>query len=175
MMREGINNLYYSCKDTKKIDIMASSLESYLVPDYFEYTHDIFRRGLTERLLFDDNTKILFDKNTKRKILKDERPMLKEYGPVIEQRYKKFIELGRDFRNQIEVRYTSVAYITNWQSIWYNNEGPFWACDFRKLLSLDSKEPPYYLGTIYLQRDLIEHVKENFEAAWAKSIEWDKV
>ncbi len=175
MIREGINNLCYGCRDTKKIDIMANSLESYMVPDYFEYTHEAFKRGLTERLLFDDNTKILFDKNTKRKILKDEGLMLKEYGAVIEQRYKKFIELGKDFRDQIEVRYTSVAYITNWQSIWYNNEGPFWACDFRKLLSLDPKEPPYYLGTIYLQRDLIDHIKEHFEAAWANSIEWNEV
>jgi hypothetical protein len=175
MMREGINNLYYSCRDTKKIDIMANSLESYLVPDYFEYTHEIFKRGLTERLLFDDNTKIRFDKNTKCKILKDEGLMLKEYGPVIEQRYKKFIELGRDFRDQIEVRYTSVAYITNWQSILYNNEGPFWACDFRKLLSLDPKEPPYYLGTIYLQGDLIDHIRESFESAWENSVGLEKL
>jgi len=30
-------------------------------------------------------------------------------------------------------------------------------------------------GTIYLQKDLIEHIKENFEAAWAKSIELSEV
>jgi hypothetical protein len=128
-----------------------------------------------ERILFDDNTKILFDKNTKRKILKDEEPMLKEYKLIIEQRFKEFMELGKGFRNQIEVRFTSIPYITNRQSIMYNDNGPFWACDFRKLLSLDPKEPPYYLGTIYLQKDLIDHIRENFEAAWAKSIEWNEV
>lgn len=175
MMREGINNMYYGCRNTKKIDMIANSLDAYRLPDYCEYNDEVFKRGLTERLILDDNTKVLFDKNTKRKILKDEEPMLKEYGPVIEQRFKQCMELGADFRNQIEVRFTSIPYITYEQSIWYNDEGPFWACDFRKLLSLDPKEPPYYLGTIYLQRDLIEHIRENFEAAWAKSIEWSEV
>ena len=75
----------------------------------------------------------------------------------------------------MEVKYTSVSYTTSRQSILYNDEGPFWACDFRRVLSHDPKEPPYYLGTIYLQRDLIDHIKENFEAAWAKSIGWDEV
>lgn len=175
MIREAINNLYYSCRDTRKIDTVANSLESYLVPDYFEFTSDSFKRGLRQRILFDDNTKILFDKNTKRKILKDEELMLKEYGPVIEPKFKNFMRLGKEFRDQIEVRYTSIPYITYRQAIWYNDEGPFWACDFRNLLSLDPKETPYYLGTFYLQRDLIDHIKENFEAAWAKSIEWDEV
>ena len=143
--------------------------------DYFEYIRDALKRGFTERALFDENTKILFDKNTKRKTLKDEEPALKEYGTVVEQRLKNYIEFGKEFPNQIDVRYTSVPYTTYRQAVWYNDEGPFWACDFRKLLSLDPKEPPYYLGTIYLQKDLIEHIKENFEAAWAKSTEWDEV
>ncbi|MHB8118007.1 MAG: hypothetical protein ACYDHX_04670 [Methanothrix sp.] len=175
MIREGINNLNYGCRDTKKLDIMSTSLESYMLPDYFEYSREAFKRGLKERLLLDDNTKILFDKNTKRKMLKDEELTLKEYGPVIEERVRKYIEFGKDFQDQIEVRYASIAYTTYKQSIWYNDEGPFWACDFRKLLSLDPKEPPYYLGTIYLQRDLIDHIRENFEAAWANSIELDEV
>ncbi|MFB3765073.1 MAG: hypothetical protein ACE14P_07475 [Methanotrichaceae archaeon] len=173
--RKGIDNLYYGCRDTKRIDIMVNSLEPYMVPDYSEYDNEAFKRGVTERLLLDDNTKVLFDKNTKRKVLKDEMPILKEYGPVIQQRYKSFVEMGKDFCGQIEVRYTSVPYITNRQTIWYNDEGPFWACDFRKLLSLDSKEPPYYLGTIYLQKDLIEHIKENFEAAWANGTPLDEI
>ncbi len=175
MYREGINNFYYSCKDTKKVDVMMTGLEIYMVPDCFEYTHEILKRGVRERVLLDDNTKIIFDKNTKRKVLKDEEPMLKEYEPIIKQRLSQYIEFGKDFLDQIEIRFAPVAYITYRQTICYNDEGPYWACDFRRLLSLDPKEPPYYMGTIYLQRDLIDHIRENFEAAWAKSIEWDKV
>ncbi len=175
MFRKGIDILYYGCRDAKKMDVISTSLEVYMVPDYFEYTSEALKRGLTERLLFDDNTKILFDKNAKRKILKDEELALKEYRPVVEQRLKKYIEFGNNFPGQIEVRYTPVPYTTYRQAIWYNDEGPFWACDFRKLLSHDPKELPHYLGTIYLQRDLIDHIKENFEAAWARSTGWEEV
>ncbi|MDD2836120.1 MAG: hypothetical protein PHY05_08205 [Methanothrix sp.] len=175
LYRKGIDTINYGCRDIKRIDLKVNSLESYILPDYSEYEKEIFKRGLSERILFDDSTKILFDKNTKRKILKDEESMLKEYKPTIEKKFKKFIELGKDFHNQIEVRFTSIPYITNRQSIMYNDNGAFWACDFRKLLSLDPKEPPNYLGTIYLQNDLIDHIRENFEAAWAKSIEWNEV
>ncbi len=175
MHRKGIDIINYSCRDTKKIDMMVNSLESYMLPDYTKYDNEIFKRGFKERVLFDDSTRILFDKNTKRKTLKDEEPMLKEYGPIIEQRFKEYMKLGKDFHSQIEVRYTSIPYITNRHSIMYSDDGPFWACDFRKLLTLDPKEPPYYLGTIYLQKDLIDHIRENFEAAWAKSIEWDEL
>ncbi len=173
MYRKGFDMLYYSCRDTKKMDTITNGLELYIIPEYFEYTYEIFKRGLTERLLIDDNTRILFDKNTKRKILKDEEPVLEEYRPVIEQRLSKYIKLGNDFHDQIKVRYTPINYITYRQSILYNDKGPFWACDFRRLLSLDPKDPPYYLGTIYLQDDLIEHIKENFESAWASGIELD--
>jgi len=175
MALKAVDIFYYGCRDTKKADIISTSLESYLVPDYFEYSREALKRGFTERVLLDENTKILFDKNTKRKMLKDEEQVLKEYGPVIEERIKKYIEFGKDFPGQIEVRYTSVPYTTYRQAIWYDDEGPFWACDFRKLLSHDPRELPYYLGTIYLQRDLIDHIKENFEAAWAKSIGLDEV
>jgi|GEM_PF-3218779 len=175
IVRKGIDITNYGCRDTKKADIISTSLEIHMVPDYFEYSLEILKRGFTERLLIDEDTKVLFDKNMNRKILKDEVPMLKEYGPVVEQRMKKYIEYGKAFPGQVEVRYTSVPYITYRQTILYNDRAPFWACDFRKLLSLDPKETPYYLGTIYLQKDLIEHIKENFEAAWAKSIELSEV
>jgi len=175
IVRNGIDTIYYGCRDAKKADIISTNLEIHLIPGYFEYSSEILKRGFTERLLIDEDTKILFDKNTKRKMLKDEEPVLKEYSPVIKQRMEKYIEFGKAFQGQIVVRCTSVPYITYRQTILYNDEGPFWACDFRKLLSLDPKELPYYLGTIYLQKDLIEHIKENFEAAWAKSIELDEV
>lgn len=175
MSRKGIDILYYGCRDAIKADILSNSLELYMVPDYFEYTREAHKRGFTSRLLFDENTKILFDKSTKRKMLKDEELALNEYLPVIEQRIKKYIEFGKEFPDRVDLRYMSVPYMTYRQSIWYNDDGPFWACDFRKLLSLDPKETPYYLGTIYLQKDLIEHIKENFEAAWAKSIELSEV
>ena len=175
MHRKGIDTLNYSCKDANKADVMTNNLEFYIVPDYLEYHYETLKRGLTERVLFDDNIRILFDKNTKRKILKDEEAALKEYRPVIDQRLSKYIEFGKNFRDQMEVRYTSVSYTTSRRSILYNDKGPFWACDFRRVLSHDPKEPPYYLGTIYLQDDLIDHIRENFEAAWAKSIGWDEV
>lgn len=169
MWRTGFNLYNY----TKRIDVLSNSLEYYMVPDYFGYMYKMFEQGMTERLLFDDNVRVLFDKAAKRKILRNEEPVLKEYRPVIEQRLDKYIKLCNDFRDQIEIRYTSVNYTTSRQSVRYNEKGPYWACDFRRLLSLDPKEPPYYLGTIYLQDDLIEYIKENFESAWANSIELD--
>jgi len=47
------------------------------------------------------------------------------------------------------------SYITYRQTILCNDEGPFWACNFRKLLSLDPKELLYFLGTIYLEASLM--------------------
>jgi hypothetical protein len=40
---------------------MTNSLESYILPDYSEYDNEIFKRGLRERVLFDDSIKILED------------------------------------------------------------------------------------------------------------------
>jgi hypothetical protein len=171
MWRTGFNLYNY----TKRIDVLSNSLEYYMVPDYFEYMYKMFEQGMTERLLFDDNVRLLFDKNAKRKILRNEEPMLKEYTPVIEQWFDKYIKLCNDFRDQIEIRYTSVNYTTSRQSVRYNEKGPYRACDFRRILSLDPKEPPYFLGTIYLQEDLIEFIKENFESAWANSVELDMI
>ncbi len=93
---------------------------------------------------------------------------------IIEQRLGRYMKLYEDFHDQIEIRYTPVTYTTTRQTIYYNEEGPYLASDYRRLLSLNPKEPPYYINTIYLQEDLINHIKENFEAAWANSIKWDQ-
>ncbi len=173
MQRTGINVQCYNF--TKRTDTMLNSLELYMAPDYFDYYEKIFKRGIRERILADPNTKILLDENTKRKILTDEESNFREYIPIIEQRRNKFKKLCEDFREQIEIRYTPMIYTTSRQSICYNEEGPYLASDLRKLLSLDPKEPPYYIGTIYLQKDLIDHIRENFEAAWVNSVELDQI
>lgn len=84
-----------------------------MVPDYLEYHYETLRRGLTQRVLFDDGIRILFDKNTKRKMLKDEEAALKEYRAVIEKRHSKYIEFSNNFRDQMAVRYTPVTYTTS--------------------------------------------------------------
>jgi hypothetical protein len=170
MHRKGIDTINYSCRDTIKTDIMTNNLEFYIVPDYLEYHIEALRRGLTQRVIFDDSIRTLFDRNAKRRILKDEEAALNEYRPTIEQRLAKYIEFSRNFQDQMVIKYTPIAYTTSRRSILYNKKGPFWACDFRRVLSHDPKEPQYYLGTIYLQDDLIEHIRENFEDAWANGV-----
>ncbi|VVB69592.1 Uncharacterised protein [uncultured archaeon] len=162
MWRGGINIFNYNY--TKKIDIMVNNIESLIVPDYWDYIEKALKRGMTQR--------VLYDLNTKRKILKDEEAEIREYEPVIEQRLNRYMKLYEDYRDQIEIRYTPVPYTTTRQTIYYNEEGPYLASDYRRLLSLDPKEPPYYISTVYLQGDLIDHIKENFESAWANSIVW---
>ena len=82
---------------TKKLDIMSNSLESYMVPDYFEYISKSTQKRIDRETSFDENTKILFDKNTKRKMLKDEEADIREYGPIIEQRLKRYMNLTKIF------------------------------------------------------------------------------
>jgi hypothetical protein len=169
MWRSGLNLDY-----TRRMDTLSNSLENYIGPDYTDYLYEFLRRGLKYRLLIDDNIRAL-DKNGKRKILKDEAPLLKKCKPVIEQRFDRYRRLREDFSDQIEVRFTSIAYTTYRQGIRYDDKGPYWGCDFRKLLSLDPNEPPYYLGTIYLQDDLIDHIRENFESAWENGVELEQL
>jgi hypothetical protein len=118
--------------------------------------------------------RMLYDMNIKRKMLKDEEPKFNEYKSVIEQRRKRLEKLYDDYHEQIVIRYTPITYATARQVICYNEEGPYLAWDLRRLLSLDHESPPYYLGTIYLQGDLINHIKENFEAQWEQSIDINK-
>ena len=165
MWRGGVNILKYNY--TKRIDIMLNNLEFFMIPDYFEYYEKELEQGMAER--------VLYDLTTKRKLLKDEESEIREYGPVMEQRLDRYKKLYEDYHDQIEIRYTPVTYTTGRQTIYYNEEGPYLASDYRKLLSLDPKEAPYYIATIYLQKDLINHIKENFEAAWANSAELDEI
>ncbi len=160
MMRSGINVI--SNNYTKRIDMMQNYLELFMIHDYSEYIEKALKQGMTER--------VLYDINIKRKILKDEEPLFKEYGPIMEQRINRFKRMYDNYHEQIEIRYTPLAYTTTRQAIYYNEEGPYLASDLRKLLSLDPKKSPYYIGTAYLQKELINHIKENFEAAWANGI-----
>ena len=162
MWRGGVN--IFRNNYTKRIDIMPNNLEVFLIPDYFDYIEKALEGGMTQR--------VLYDLVTKRRMLKDEELEMREYEPIINQRLNKYVKLFEDYRDQIEIRYTPVTYTTSRQTIYYNKEGPYLASDYRRLLSLDPKEPPNYISTIYLQDDLVNHIKENFEAAWANSIEW---
>lgn len=163
MWRGGINIL--NRNHTTRLDIMLNSLEPLIIADYSDYIEKALKKGMKER--------VLYDLSSKRKMLMDEEIKVREYGSVIEQRLKKYIKLYEDYHDQIEVRYTPVVYTTTRQTIFYNETGPYFAGDYKILLSLDPKEPEYYISTFYLQRDLINHVKENFEAAWANSIPLD--
>ncbi len=165
MWRGGINILDHNC--TTRIDIMLSNLEPLIIADYTDHVEKALKNGLTQR--------VLYDLSTKRSTLKDEEIKTERYGPIIEQRLKKYMKLYEDYPEQIEVRYTPVTYTTTRQTIYYNEEGPYLAGDYKILLSLDPKEPQYYISTIYLQRALINHIKENFEAAWANSIPLDEL
>jgi hypothetical protein len=162
MWRGGINIL--NRNHTTQLDIMLNSLEPLIIADYSNHIEKSLKKGLKER--------VLYDLNTKRKMLMDEEIKVRDYGSVIEPRLKKYIKLYEDYPEQIEVRYTPVTYTTTRQTLFYNEEGPYFAGDYRILLSLDPTKPEYYISTFYLQRELINHVKENFEAAWANSIPW---
>jgi len=83
MHRKGIDAINYSCTDTTKTDFMTNNLEFYIVPDYLEYHIEALSRGLTQRVLFDDSIRALFDKNTKRRMLKDEEAALNGYRSEI--------------------------------------------------------------------------------------------
>lgn len=165
MWRGGINILNHN--HTTRLDIMLNSLEPLIIADYSDYIEKALKKGMKERMLY--------DLNTKRKMLMDEEIKVREHGSLIEQRLEKYIKLYKEYPEQIEVRYTPVVYTTARQTIFYNETGPYFAGDYKILLSLDPKEPEYYISTFYLQRDLINHVKENFEAAWANSIPWDEL
>lgn len=160
MWRHGFN--IYNHNNTKNVDAILNSLDSFMVPDTQEYHEKLLEGGLKER--------IIFDLISQRRVLKDEELMLKECKPAIDQRINKLTNVYKDYREQIDVRYLPVNYTTTRLAICYNESGPFLACDFRKVLSLDPKRHPYYMGTFYLQNELINHIKENFEAAWANSI-----
>lgn len=67
----------------------------------------------------------LFDKNVKRRMLKDEEAALNKYRTAIEQRFGRYMEFGRNFRDQMKVRYTPVTHTTSRRSILYNEKGPF--------------------------------------------------
>lgn len=169
----GLFNIYWFARAiiniydyTKSIDSMINALELFMIPDYYEHYEKSFKRGMTQRMLY--------DMNIKRKMLKDEETKFIEYRPVIEQRRHRLEKLYDDYHKQINIRYTPIAYSTARQAICYNEEGPYLAWDLRKLLSLDPDAPPYYIGTIYLQGDLINHIKENFEAQWEHSIDVDE-
>jgi hypothetical protein len=165
MWRHGVN--VYNYTSTKRVDAILNGLEQFMVPEYLDKFETLLRQGMKER--------IIYDMNTKRKMLKDEVLKFKEYGPVIEQRLNRYKKLYNDYHDQIEIRYTPLAYTTTRQAICYNDNGPYFACDFRNLLSLDSRGPPYYMGTFYLQEDLIYHIKEGFDAAWANSNPLDEL
>ena len=165
MWRGGVNIFNYNY--TKKLDIMINNVEPLMTPDSLEYLEKALKRGMTER--------VLYDLNTKRKKLKDEDAEIREYGPVFEQRLHRYMKLYEDYHDQIEVRFTPVVYTTTRQTIYYNEAGPYLASDYRRVLSLDPGELPYYMCTIYLQDELVNHIKENFEAAWANSIPLDEI
>jgi len=148
---------------TKSIDAMLNALELFIIPDYFEYYEKAFARGMTQRALY--------DMNIKRRILNDEESLFKENISVIEQRKARLDKLRRDYENQITIRYTPMFYTTARNVIFYNEDGPYLASDFRRLLSIDQGEPSYYIGTFYLQKDLISHIKEIFEAQWKHGID----
>jgi hypothetical protein len=151
---------------TKSIDIMMNALELFIIPDYLEYYKKAFARGMTQRALYDITVK--------RKILKDEELKFEEHIPIIKQRNDALKKLHRDYYKQLIIKYTPMFYTTARQAICYNEDGPYIAFDFRKLLSLDPMEAPFYIGTIYLQENLINHIKENFEAQWVHGIVVDE-
>ena len=62
-----------------------------------------------------------------------------------------------------EIRYTSTQYGTTRRLIFDNM-----AIDAVRLLD---RTGPFYLGTVYLQKEWIEYLRSNFDTIWSKSIE----
>jgi hypothetical protein len=69
------------------------------------------------------------------------------------------IELCKLYPRNIDIRFSSITNATS-RRVVLNNM----AIDSRKLLSADLE--PMYIGTIYLQHNLIDYLSRNFESAW---------
>jgi len=151
-------------KYTKSLDAMANVLNLFQAPDHSKYHEKMFKSGLTVREVLDTNIK--------RKMFKDEEIVLQEIRANEEQRLVKIKKIREEYRNQIRLKYFE-TYTTSRITILYNDKGPFMAFDFRTFLSIISEGAPCYTGTIYLQAEAIDRIKENFEAAWENGIDWE--
>jgi len=171
-----LNNIKYN----KKLDMMLGALGSFDLP-HIEYYKKMLKQGMTVRVLYDPNSndqmlkavRMLYDANPTDQMVKSEKLKYKEQKAITEQRLKNIKKLQEDYPERIKVRCTPVTHATSRRIICYNDKEPYLAIDARKVLNLDSRESSYYIGTIYLQKELIKFVEENFITAWEHSIDSD--
>ncbi|VVB64320.1 Uncharacterised protein [uncultured archaeon] len=158
-----INNIKYN----KRLDLMLGSLGSFDTPN-IEYYKKMLIKGMTVRVLYDPNMNDQIRKSLS--LFEDEESLSNGQKAIIEQRIKNIKNLQKDYSGRIELRYTAVTNVTSRRMICYDESGPYLAIDARKILSLDSGGSSNYIGTIYLQQELIKYICENFEAAWSHSV-----
>lgn len=160
--------------------MMLGALGSFDLP-HIGYYKRMLTQGMTVRVLYDPNSndqmlkavRMLYDANPADQMIKSEKLKYKEQKVITDQRLKNIKKLQEDYPARIRVRCTPVAHATSRRIICYNDKEPYLAIDARKVLSLDSRESSYYIGTIYLQRELIKFIEENFITAWEHSIDSD--
>jgi len=163
-----INNIKYN----KHLDMMLGSLGSFDTPN-IEYYKKMLMQGMTIRILYDPNMNNPVPKSLH--LFEDEKSLLNGQKLLLDQRINNIKNLKKAYLGQIELRYTAVTNITSRRMICYDKNGPYLAIDARKILNLDSRGHSKYIGTIYLQEELIELIGKNFGAAWSHSVDSDEI
>ncbi len=146
-----INNL----KDTNKLDLMLSGLESFDLP-FRRYYEKMLCRGLAIRVLFDPS-------RVNDKIRHNVIRLRNLQCPKQE---------GRDtITPNLKIKKTPVESVSSRRVIHDN-----FAIDGRKLLETaenNMNHPSYYSGTIYFDKDPIDYLTRNFESAWKEGESFD--
>jgi len=108
---------------------------------------------------------LLSEGGLKIKALFDPQPYTKniEQRRIFKERLKNVENLMNKYEDKIKIRYTLVTHATS-RRVMFDSM----AIDAKKLLPFYRKEPSY-IGTIYLKREDINFLQENFNAAWEHS------
>lgn len=141
-----VNNLFY-VNGNKNLDIMLSSLGTFDNPHREFYGNILLEQRPKIRAIYDPYS------YTYDKITKDE----------FENRITNAKRYMEKYGNEVEIRCPHITHATSRRVIFDDM-----AIDARKLLPLNRKEPSY-VGTIYLNKNDVDFLRENFNAAWEKS------
>jgi hypothetical protein len=162
-----INNIRYN----KRLDMMLGSLGSFDTPN-IEYYKTMLNQGMTVRVLYDPN--IMDQMQIIPSLFDEEDARYREQKTIIEQRLKNIKKLQEEYPERIWLRHTPITNVTSRRIICYTEKNPYLAIDARKILSLNPKDSSFHIGSIYLQKNLIEFIEKNFDAAWEHSVDSDK-
>ncbi|HOO51125.1 MAG TPA: hypothetical protein PLK94_07565 [Alphaproteobacteria bacterium] len=125
-------------KNNKELRLMLSGLDSFFMAPYIDSYKKMINQGSVVKALFQDD----------------------------EEKYEKASELinyakDPDVKGSFEILVTPVHHVTS-RRIIYDNM----AIDARKIRFYDSTSEPSYIGTVYLMKNDITYLRDNFDSAW---------